>query len=148
MAFYVDSKKQEKITKRETKEEKKEKRKKEISKRKTKQTCAQGAGRVLRTRLLFAGTISRMICPADGPTKGRHKKTRRKPRRQEEGRDKELTTNKNEQSYVQLVGQGPHNRHKDDRDRRSKEKIWTWLCDSCPLRSPAAESVRLDIYCS
>ena len=30
------------------------------------------------TRLLFAGTISPMICPDDGPTEGRHDKTRRK----------------------------------------------------------------------
>ena len=29
-------------------------------------TCAQGTDRVLRTRLLFAGTISPMLCPADG----------------------------------------------------------------------------------
>ena len=31
---------------------------------KTNQTCAQGAGRVPRKRLLFAGTINRMICSA------------------------------------------------------------------------------------
>ena len=31
-----------------------------------------------RTGLLFADTISPMICPGDGPTEGRHVKTRRK----------------------------------------------------------------------
>ena len=41
--------------------------------------------------------------------------TRRKARRQTEGRDKELATNKNGQSYVQLVGQGRHNQHKETR---------------------------------
>ena len=54
------------------------------------------AGRVPRTPLLFDGTISPMICPADGSTSGSHKKTRRK------GRDKELLQQQTfqEQSYV------------------------------------------------
>ena len=30
------------------------------------------------TRSLFAGTISHVICPGDGPTEGCHDKTRRK----------------------------------------------------------------------
>ena len=34
-------------------------------------------------RLLFAGPTSTMICPADGPTEGRYKKTRRDTRREE-----------------------------------------------------------------
>ena len=41
------------------------------------------------TRLPFAGTISSMICPVDGPTGGRHKRTRQNTI-QEEGRDMEL----------------------------------------------------------
>ena len=62
------------------------KRERKTKGRKTKQTCAQGAGRVLRTRLLFADTISPKLCPADGPRRGRHshKKARRKARGQEE----------------------------------------------------------------
>ena len=91
---------------------------------KTKQTCAQGAGRVPRTRLLFAGISPPMIYLADGPTSGRYKNTRRKARREEGSRDKEVTTNEkraeNEQSYVQFVGQGRHNRHKKDRGRPTK----------------------------
>ena len=52
--------------------------------------------------------------------------TRRKARRQTEGRDKELATNKNGQSYVQLVGQGRHNQHKETRRVRktyTKKKV-------------------------
>ena len=33
------------------------------------------------TRLLFAGTVSPMICPVDGPAERQHKKIRRKTRR-------------------------------------------------------------------
>ena len=53
-----------------------------------KPTCAHSGRRPspTGTRLLFAGTISPMICPVDGPAEGRHEKTRRKIR-QEEGRD-------------------------------------------------------------
>ena len=58
------------------------------------------------TTLLFAGTISLVICPGDGPTEGRHKKPR-----QEEGRNKELIAQK-KQSYVQLVGQARHKTQK------------------------------------
>ena len=35
--------------------------------RSTKQTCTQSAGSVWRTRILFAGMISPMICGADEP---------------------------------------------------------------------------------
>ena len=48
---------------------------------------------------------------------------RRRVRRQEEGRDKELTTNENEQSHVQLVGRGRRSQHKEnseDSGRRIK----------------------------
>ena len=38
------------------------------------------------TRLLFAGTISPMICPGDGPTEGRHDKTSRKARQEKKRR--------------------------------------------------------------
>ena len=63
-----------------------------------------------------------MRCPINGPTKGRYKKTRRKARRQAEGRDKRQKQRKTEQSHIQLAGQGLHNRYKEDRDRRTKEK--------------------------
>ena len=36
------------------------------------------------TKLLLAGTISSMICPGDRPTEGRHDKTRRKTRQENE----------------------------------------------------------------
>ena len=45
-----------------------------------------------RTRSLFVGTISLMICPGDVPTEGRHDETRRKATRG--GRDTELEQNK------------------------------------------------------
>ena len=68
------------------------------------------------TRSLFAGTISRTICVGDGPTEGRHDKTRRKARkkrilkkRREESSDTELEK-PNKHFYVQLVGQGRHER--------------------------------------
>ena len=58
-------------TEREQKEEKERKKigMKKAEERKTKQTCAQGAGRVPGTRLLFAGTVSPMIQPTDGQLK-------------------------------------------------------------------------------
>ena len=63
---------------------------------------------------------SQMMCPADGPTSGRHEKIIRKVRRQK-GRDRELKVKqKNRRSYVRLVGQGRHNRLKEDTDRRTK----------------------------
>ena len=40
------------------------------------------------TRLLFAGTISPVVCPGDGPTEGRHDETRRKTRQQNKGKEK------------------------------------------------------------
>ena len=63
----------------------KKKEEKKTKQRKTKQTCAQGAGRVPRTRLLLAGTIRIMISPVRGPTTlGRHNWTRQKARKKEE----------------------------------------------------------------
>ena len=41
------------------------------------------------TRLLFAGTISPTICLGDGPTEGRHDKTRRKARKRKEKKNEE-----------------------------------------------------------
>ena len=93
------------------KENKRNKRKKR--KAKQKQTCSPAAGRVRKgTRLLFAGTISPVICPVDGPTEGRHDKTRRKTK-QEEGRDTEL---KNKTSSPMSIwwAQGRHMRPKKE----------------------------------
>ena len=51
-----------------------------------------------------------MTCPVDGPTEGRHEKTRRKTSLLiEEGRD-EKVEQQNQQSYVQPVDQGRHKR--------------------------------------
>ena len=74
--------KKEKKNTRKNKTEEAKRTKKGKMKYKTKQACVQGSGRVPRTRLIFAGTTSPMICPADGPTYGRHKKTRREARSQ------------------------------------------------------------------
>ena len=52
------------------------------------------------TRLLFADTIG-VLCPAGGPTEGRHKNTRQNDKR----RDKEITQN-GQSTNGQLVGQG------------------------------------------
>ena len=68
-------------------------------------------------RLLFAGGISPMICLGDGPTEGRHDKTRRRARKnktkqnktKEESSDIELEKT-NKHFYVQLVGRGRHKR--------------------------------------
>ena len=91
--------------------EKKNKGKKKLKQKQ--RTCAQGARRVPRGQgcwlLVFAGTISPMVCPVDESTRGRHEKTRRKTRQEDEGRGTELNK-QNEQSYVQLVGQGRHKR--------------------------------------
>ena len=57
------------------------------------------------------------ICPVNGQTEGRHKKIRRKAR-QEEGRDR--AKKQNQQSYVQLVGQGHHKRPKGGQKGRTK----------------------------
>ena len=69
-----------------------------------------------------------MICRADGPTSGRHK-TRWKAR-QDEGSE-ELTTNIEREravlSYVELVGQGRHNRHNLNRDGRTKGGLIVFL---------------------
>ena len=69
---------------------KKGKQEKKRKERKTEQkTSYMRAGRRPSpegTRSLFAGTISPMICPGDGPTEGRHDKTRRKARKKEKKR--------------------------------------------------------------
>ena len=44
------------------------------------------------TRLLFAGTISPMICLGDGPTEGRHDQTRRKAGKEKEKKKKREET--------------------------------------------------------
>ena len=116
---YVHPKKRTKRRAKGKKQKGKEDKRKE---RKTKlnSTSAQGAGRA-RTRLLFAGTISPVICPDDGPTQGRHKKTRRETRqekkRKEEGSNTEI---KKQHFHVQLVGQGRHKRPKGRQRRRAK----------------------------
>ena len=57
-------------------------------------------------RLLVAGTINPMICPVDGPTKGRHGKTRRKTIQKRGQRQR--AKKQNQQSYVQLADEGRH----------------------------------------
>ena len=75
--MYTRKKRKGKEEKRRRDKERRNTGKKENEKR-SKHTCGRGAGRVPRTRSPFTGTISRMICPADGPRKGRHKKTRKR----------------------------------------------------------------------
>ena len=79
------------------------------------------------TRLLFAGTISRTICLGDGPTEGRHDKTRRKARKKLEKKRKEKQKREQRRSektnkhfYVQLVGQGRHKRLEGRQRKRGK----------------------------
>ena len=74
------------------------------------------------TRLMFAGTISPMICPGDGPTT--QDQTEDKTKKKEEGRDtalKKLNQKLHQNFYVQLVGQGRHKRHKGRKRRRGKK---------------------------
>ena len=65
--------------------------------------------------MLFVGAISPMMCPGDGPTEGRHDKTRLKARQKKKkekikkNSDTELEK-PNKHFYVQLVGQGRHER--------------------------------------
>ena len=106
MVLYAQSKdiRTKERNKENTEREQKEGRRKNKNKlRKTKQTASRGAGRVPRTRVLFPDAISPMICSADGPTQGRHKKTIRKARRREKGRDKEQRT-KNKRAVLCPVG--------------------------------------------
>ena len=59
---------------------------KKRKKKKTKKKIRSGRRPISEgTRLLFAGTISPMMCPVDGPTEGRHEKTRRKTRQHKKG---------------------------------------------------------------
>ena len=46
--------------------------------------CPEGA----RLRLLFAGAISPILCPVDGPTEGRHDKNRRKTTQEKKRNEK------------------------------------------------------------
>ena len=51
------------------------------------------------TRMLFAGTITQMLCLVDGPKEGRHDKTRLKTRQENKGRGRE-----NKAAVLCLVG--------------------------------------------
>ena len=71
---------------------------------------------------MFAGTISPMICPGDGPTT--QDQTEDKAKKKEEGRDtalKKLNQKLHQNFYVQLVGQGRHKRPKGRQRRRGKK---------------------------
>ena len=46
-----------------------------------------------------------------------------KKRVETKSNNRQTTTDKNEQSYVQLVGEGRQNQHNEDRDRRTKENV-------------------------
>ena len=74
--MYTGEKKKEEKKKRKTKRKQKEEIKKKIGEKENEAYMrSQSAGRVPRTNLLFAGTISLlpgMTYRADGPTEGRH----------------------------------------------------------------------------
>ena len=53
------------------------------------------------TRLLFAGTISPTICLGDGPTEGRHDKTRRKARKRKEKKNEETKRKEKKRAATQ-----------------------------------------------
>ena len=93
---------------------KNEKKRKEERKTKQKTSCMRAERRPSPedTRLLSAGTTSPTICLGNGPTEGRHDKTRRKARKEQKknkSSDTELEK-PNKHFYVQLVGQGRHER--------------------------------------
>ena len=69
---------------------KNEKKRKEERKTKQKTSCMRTGRRPSPegTRLLSAGTISPTLCLGDGPTEGRHDKTRRKKRKKNEKKKK------------------------------------------------------------
>ena len=73
------------------------------------------------------GTIRPTICLRDGPTEGRHDKTRRKARKKLEKKRKEKQKREQRRSektnkhfYVQLVGQGRHKRLEGRQRKRGK----------------------------
>ena len=129
------------IQRRAKKDKKGAKKKKEERKPKQKTFCMRAGRRPSPegTRLLFAGTISPMMCLGDGPTERGHYKTRRKARKKKKNEKRATTqSSKNQTSffYVQLVGQGRHtsseirqrervknnnNNHKDKNKRYEKQ---------------------------
>ena len=95
------------------------------------------------TRLLFAGTVSPMICLRGGPTKGRHDKIRRKARekkKRNEKRKKRAATQNSKNKQVCLCpaggarttqttrgnsdieGQNKNNNHKQEKQTSLKTK--------------------------
>ena len=54
------------------------------------------------TRSLFAGTISRTICVGDGPTEGRHDKTRRKARKRRTRKEKKRATTQSSKNQTSI----------------------------------------------
>ena len=66
--------------------------------------------------------MSPMIRPVDGPTEGRHVKTRRKTRKEKEGRDRAEKTKTRPAFLCPGGGQGQHERPKQRRAETKDKK--------------------------
>ena len=110
-----------KITKRKERKEKEKKRKKR--KEEKKKTITHG--RVPRTGLLFAGTMSPLICPADGPTKRTSREDRREGKETRNGFRQRAKNKQKQQFYVQGGSRTTQQTQREQTDGARGAKIIT-----------------------